>query len=108
MIRYFRSATLGVLLLALTLTLLTACGAPDGNVEEGARWYKMYNCYACHGKNANDGRAAELAGISMSFGHFVRMLRKPKSPSMPPFPEEKVSKDDAADIYVWLKSLNES
>ena len=67
----------------------------------------MHNCYACHGKNANDGRAPKIAAIDRSFGSFVRFLRNPDSASMPSFPEEIISRQDAADIYSWLKSLPE-
>lgn len=85
--------------------LLTACTAPDGNVDEGKRWFAMHNCSACHGDNGNNGRAAQISATDMSFGSFVKYLRNPDSPSMPKFTEEKVSEEDAADIYAWLKSM---
>jgi mono/diheme cytochrome c family protein len=87
------------------MLILTACFTPKGDIEEGKRWYVMHNCYACHGNNGNDGRAAEITGIDMGFSSFVRFLRNPDSPSMPPFSESKLPKDDAADIYAWLRSL---
>jgi hypothetical protein len=65
----------------------------------------MHNCSRCHGKNANNGRATKIVSIDKSFGSFVRILRKPYSVSMPSFSEDKISKQDAADIYPWLKSL---
>lgn len=105
--RYFRAATLGIFLLVASLTVLSACGGPNGDADAGARWYAMYNCSACHGLRGNDGKAAPVAGLSMSFRSFLKVLRKPASTSMPPFPEEKVSREDAADIYTWLKSLKE-
>lgn len=90
----------------LPALLFTAgCSTPEGNAEQGKRWYIMHNCFSCHGKNANDGRTAEIAAIRLSFGSFENYLRDPDSPSMPKFPEEKLSKQDAADIYAWLKSL---
>jgi mono/diheme cytochrome c family protein len=87
--------------------LLTACSSPNGNSESGRKWFEMHNCSKCHGKNANDGRAPKIASLDRSFGSFVRILRKPNSVSMPSFPEEVISKQNAADIYTWLKSLPE-
>lgn len=94
-----------ILLILTGVAILAACGAPAGNPENGKRWYAMHNCSACHGKNGNDGRALPVAGLGMSFSKFEGILRKPYSPSMPKFSEEKLSKQDAADIYAWLKSL---
>lgn len=91
----------------LALVFMAGCSAPEGNPEQGKRWFTMYNCFSCHGKNANDGRTAEIAAIKMGFRSFEGYLRDPDSPSMPEFPEEKLSKQDAADIYAWLKSLPE-
>jgi len=87
--------------------LLTACSPPTGNAENGQKWFQMHNCYGCHGENANNGRAPKIAAIDRGFGSFVRLLRSPDSASMPSFPEETISKQDAADIYTWLKSLPE-
>ncbi len=84
---------------------LSACGAPPaGNVENGQKWYKMNNCNACHGEKGNDGRGPNIAAIDMSFGSFVKKLRKKDAPIMPPYPESKISEQDAADIYAFLKS----
>lgn len=90
---------------AASALLLSSCNSPKGDAAEGARWYTMHNCSACHGANGNDGRAAEISALDMSFGSFVTILREPYSPSMPRFPENKVSEEDAADIYAWLKTM---
>jgi mono/diheme cytochrome c family protein len=94
-----------ILLLVAGAVILAACGAPAGNPEDGKRWYAMHNCSACHGPNGNDGKALPVAGLGMSFSKFEGILRKPYSPSMRAYPEAKLSKQDAADIYAWLKSL---
>ena len=94
------------LYLAFTgVAILVACSAPAGNAEDGKRWFDMNHCSACHGKNANDGKARAIAGLDMGFSRFVRILRNPYSPSMPAFSEKKLSNQDAADIYAWLRSL---
>lgn len=89
----------------LSITLSACEGTPAGNVADGKRWFAMQNCSACHGPNANDGDAVNIANLDQSFGSFLRKLRTKDAPIMPPFPEEKVSKQDAADIYAFLKSL---
>ena len=96
----------GVTLLALFTTLtLSGCGAPAGNPDDGKRWYAMHNCSSCHGLHGNDGRAVDVAGADMGFGSFVRTLRRTDAPIMPYFPESKISKQDAADMYAYLKSV---
>ncbi len=85
--------------------MLCSCSAPDGDVANGKKWFLMNNCYSCHGEHGNDGRAVDISGIDMSFRSFVRKLRTTDAPVMPPFPESKVSSQDAADIYAYLKSI---
>lgn len=91
-------------LAALCSLALSGCGAPDGSVKDGKRWYEMHNCSACHGKHGNDGRAIDIAGIDMRYSSFVRTLRRTDAPIMPHFPKSKISDQDAADIYAYLKS----
>jgi len=95
-------ASFSVCLLGIALS---GCGGPDGNAENGKRWYTMNNCSSCHGPHGNDGRSPEIANLDMSFSSFVKKLRTTDAPIMPPFPESKVSKQDAADIYAFLKSM---
>lgn len=87
------------------LFLVAGCGAPAGNAENGKRWYLMHNCNSCHGLHGNDGRAPDIAGLKMGFRRFVRKLRTTDAPVMPPFPDSKLSKQDAADIYAYLHSV---
>ncbi len=92
-------------LLFLYLLFLSGCGAPPGNPSDGKRWFLMNNCSSCHGIHGNDGRAVHIADLDMSFSSFVRKLRTTDAPIMPYFPESKVSKQDAADMYAYLKSI---
>lgn len=107
MVKTFRNGWLLLLFSVAATLLLSACNTPKGDAEAGKRWYAMHNCASCHGDKANNGRARHLASINMGFSSFVGILRKPYSPSMPPFPENKLPEQDAADIYAWLKSLPE-
>jgi mono/diheme cytochrome c family protein len=88
-----------------SLLFLAACSTPPGNPENGKKWFLMNNCSACHGPHGNDGKAPHIAGLDLSFGSFLRKLRSADSAIMPEFPESKVSKQDAADIYAYLKSI---
>ena len=88
----------------LFLLTLSACGTtPAGNAENGQKWYKMNNCSACHGEKGSGGRGPDITGIDMGFGSFIKKLRKKDAPIMPPYPEAKISEQDAADIYAFLK-----
>lgn len=92
-------------LFLLTL-LLCSCSGPDGNVEDGKRWYTMHNCNRCHGDNGNDGESPDITGLNMSYSSFVKRLRKSSgSVTMPEFPESKISKQDAADILAYINTL---
>lgn len=90
--------------LCTVLILVVGCSPPPGNAENGKRWYLMNNCNSCHGLHGNDGRAPNIAGLKMGFRRFVKKLRTTDAPVMPPFPESKLSKQDAADIYTYLQS----
>jgi mono/diheme cytochrome c family protein len=89
----------------LALLFLVACSTPPGNPENGKKWFMMHNCSGCHGPHGNDGKAPHIAGLDMGFGGFLRKLRSTDSTIMPTFPESTVSKQDAADIYAYLKSI---
>ncbi len=102
-LRNLRILPMGLLLLCLFLS--TGCSAPQGNPTDGQKWYMMNNCSACHGPHGNDGRAVNIARLDMSFSSFVRKIRTTDAPIMPPFPETKVSKQDAADIYAYLQAI---
>lgn len=95
--------TIGIFI--LFLIFFAGCSAPPGNPADGKRWFLMNNCSSCHGPHGNDGRAVNIAGLEMSFGSFLRKLRKTDTQIMPSYPETKVSKQDAADIYAYLRSI---
>ena len=101
-------ATLGNRLFFCVATILLCliifgCSGPKGNKEDGPRWYKMHNCFACHGSNGNDGKAPKIKNLDMGFRTFRSIVRDAGSPIMPKFSEEKLSDQDIADIFEWLK-----
>lgn len=101
--KYLRFGSVTIAL--LICFALYGCGAPSGNPEDGKRWYTMHNCSSCHGLHGNDGRAVDIAGVDMRFSSFVSTLRRTNTPIMPHFPESKISKQDAADMYAYLKGI---
>lgn len=98
------SKALVLCLLLLLAGGLAACGsAPPGDTENGKKWYTMNNCNSCHGEQGAGGRGPAITPLDMTFGSFVKKLRKTNAAIMPPYPEEKISEQDAADIYAYLK-----
>ena len=93
-----------ILLLILTILMVSGCSTPMGNPEDGKRWYSMHNCFACHGPNGNDGKGPVVNNLEMSYWRFERIIRDAKSPIMPKYPEEKISDQDVADLYAFLKA----
>lgn len=98
----------GVLFLILSFgifMLVSACTSPEGNVSDGARWYRMHNCYACHGADGEGRRGGpSIAGLSMGYRSFVHRLRNTETAIMPLYSEKKISDQDAADILAFLKA----
>lgn len=97
-------ASLAVSLFTLTILFISACSSPMGNPQEGKRWYAMNHCYACHGPNGNDGKAPDVSNLEMNFYLFKMKIRDAGSPIMPKYPEDKISDQDVADMYAFLKA----
>lgn len=84
---------------------LSACSTmPEGNPEDGKRWFSLYRCNGCHGEKGKGGKAPALAGISLSYNRFIHKLRNPDSAVMPSFESDRLPDSDAADIYLWLQN----
>ncbi len=94
-----------LLFLLLTSISIIGCSTPDGDIAKGKRWYRMHNCFSCHGENGGDGRGPDIAGLDMSYRSFVNRLRKTETAVMPAFGKEKISDQDAADILAFLKNI---
>lgn len=93
-----------IIVSSVAVTLSVVAGStPKGNPENGERWYNMNNCTSCHGDKGNNGMAPVIAGLELGFSSFLKNLRKPDSVSKPFYSEARISKQDAVDMYVWLK-----
>lgn len=86
---------------------------PQGNPENGERWFRMNRCNGCHGEKGIGGKGIGkkgpvIAGLDLSYRQFIHKLRHPDSAIMPVFKPERVSDSDAADIFLWLKTLKKN
>ena len=78
---------------------------PTGNSQRGQQIYTTYGCYQCHGRVAQGASTGpRLAPDPMPFAAFLQYIRKPAG-EMPPYTVKIVPDQDAADIYVYLRTL---
>lgn len=92
----------GAALIGALALMLSACSTPEGDAAKGERWYRMHNCFACHGDLGNDGKAPNLKDPDLGYRAFISAVRDAGSPIMPKYSEEKIPDQDVADIYAWL------
>ena len=98
-----------LLLSILVLHLVAACTSmPEGNPQNGERWFRMNRCNGCHGEKGIGGKGVggkgpAIAGLDISYNKFLHKLRAPNSAIMPAFEEKNLSDQDTADIYLWLQ-----
>lgn len=80
-----------------------ATTTPSGNAENGKRAFMAHTCYSCHGYSAEGGVGARLVGYRSTIEAFTSYVRKPAG-AMPPA-GAKISAQELADIYTWIRSL---
>ena len=103
-------AEIGIATLALLLVLggiaLAQDKPPPGDATKGKQVYLADGCYQCHGYVGQGSRSSgpRLARPELRFDKFKQALRQPRN-EMPPYEETVLSDRDAADIYVFLRSL---
>ena len=105
--RYFPGKSLiqGTLLLACGGYLfLCSCSAPpQGNIDEGKRWFGLHHCDGCHGSDGTGGKAPVIRGYAFTYNKLLNKLRKPDSNIMPSYPEDSLSNKQVADILSYLQ-----
>src|SRR5689334_13039027 len=104
--RFFLLVTIASLLAAQTPPAAPkAGGAHGGNLENGKKIFVRYECYQCHGRQAQGGAAGtRLAPRPIAFAAFQIYVRQTSS-QMPPYTAKVVSDQELADIYSFLQSL---
>jgi mono/diheme cytochrome c family protein len=74
-----------------------------GDAQRGAPLFSdKYNCYACHGFDAQSGER-RLVPMNYTQDGFITFVQKSPLPQMPAFPD--ASQQDLADIYAYIKSI---
>jgi mono/diheme cytochrome c family protein len=81
---------------------------PRGDPANGKKVYLADGCYQCHGRVGQGGLmtgpAPILAQTKMPYAAFTRQLRNPIN-DMPPYPQNLLSDQQAADIYAFLQGV---
>jgi mono/diheme cytochrome c family protein len=102
-----RFVVIGIAALAVGALLSTAASAqapvPAGNAERGkALFADTYNCYACHGFDAQSGER-RLVPLNYTPEGFITFVQNSPLPNMPAFPD--ASAQVLADIYAYIKTI---
>jgi cytochrome c len=74
------------------------------DLVRGQQVYFDKQCVACHNATGTGGIGASLAGTTLTFDQFLNVVRNAVPPK-PSFNEAELPRQDAFDVYSWLKSL---
>jgi mono/diheme cytochrome c family protein len=76
---------------------------PVGNAERGKVLFSdTYNCYACHGFDAQTGER-RLVPMNFPVEGFIKFVQNSPLPQMPAMPD--ASAQTLADIWAYLKTI---
>ena len=80
-----------------------AGNTPVGNAERGRQLFSdTYNCYACHGFDAQTGER-RLVPMNYPVEGFITFVQNSPLPQMPAMPD--ASAQTLADIWAYLKTI---
>ena len=80
-----------------------AGSTPAGNAERGRQLFSdTYNCYACHGFDAQTGER-RLVPMNYPVEGFITFVQNSPLPQMPAMPD--ASAQTLADIWAYLKTI---
>lgn len=100
---YSLATVASVLAVALTSTLGAQPPPATGNAQRGAQLFSdTYNCYACHGFDAQSGER-RLVPMNYPQDGFITFVQNSPLPNMPAFPD--ASATDLADIYAYIRTI---
>lgn len=95
--------------LVLTATLFapgaSQAAEPDSSSMAGRDLFLNFQCWQCHGYQAQGGAAPRLANKSYSYEAFVRFVRHPSV--MPAYPPNALSDEKLRRIYDFVTSIPE-
>lgn len=97
-------------LLAATVVMLiqtTATRAADEDVAnaDGRKLFLDYQCWQCHGYEAQGGPGPRLANKSYPFEAFIRFVRHPNV--MPAYPPSQLGDENLRRIFDFVRSIPE-
>jgi mono/diheme cytochrome c family protein len=98
------SVASGLLVAVAPASAQQAAGsAPVGNAERGKQLFSdTYNCYACHGFDAQSGER-RLVPMNYPLEGFIKFVQSSPLPQMPAMPD--ASAQTLADIWAYLKTI---
>ena len=80
-----------------------AASTPVGDAERGRQLFSdTYNCYACHGFDAQTGER-RLVPMNYPLEGFIKFVQSSPLPQMPAMPD--ASAQTLADIWAYLKTI---
>jgi mono/diheme cytochrome c family protein len=109
-------ALCSVVLLLGTAAAQIAFGPVSGDAGAGKQLYYDYGCYGCHGYGGIGRKniANDVSGIMSREEIYLTFLRaredmNPLFPtqSMPNYPANSLSDEDALDIYAYIRTLKD-
>jgi mono/diheme cytochrome c family protein len=82
----------------------TSAGTLVGDARRGKPLFDdRYNCYACHGFDAQTGER-RLLPMNYTQEGFITFVQNSPLPNMPAFPD--AAPQDLADIYAYIRSID--
>jgi mono/diheme cytochrome c family protein len=99
----------GFTLLCALVTAVLSAQPPAGNAQivgvatRGQPLFSdTYNCYACHGFDAQSGER-RLVPLNYTQEGFITFVQSSPLPNMPAFPD--ASAQELADIYAYIRAI---
>jgi mono/diheme cytochrome c family protein len=97
------SLALGLVVAAAPTLAQQTAATPVGNAERGKQLFSdTYNCYACHGFDAQTGER-RLVPMNYPLEGFIKFVQNSPLPQMPAMPD--ASAQTLADIWAYLKTI---
>jgi mono/diheme cytochrome c family protein len=83
-----------------------ATPVPAGDAKKGQALYRAVGCWECHGTQGQGGPLSgpKIGATLLPYDAFLQQLRTPQN-QMPPYEPPILSDADAANIYVYVKSI---
>ena len=107
--KFITSSSIIIVILIVANSGLLSKPLEAGNPKNGQRMFEELLCTNCHGtrgegSSAANGGGPKLAPDPAPLSVYLELVRRPRL-NMPPYPEERASDQDIADIHAYLKGL---